>query len=774
MNADRHKITIYLFFFFSGISGLMYQVVWLRMFSLVMGVTIYAASTVVAAFMAGLALGSYFFGKMVDQRRDALRMYAILELLIAVTALLVPVLMKLIPPVLSGVHVATGGSSFWVTTVRATLSFVILLLPTTMMGGTLPVLTAHLITREKSFGRNFSLLYGLNTAGAVVGVLVSGFFTMGAFGQSVTVFMAVVVNACVASAAFILYRRSSTLSDTLSAETTAPGEGRDEISPYPDRVRRIVLIVLALSGFTALAYEVIWIRQLILFMRSSIYAFSFMLAVFLTGITTGSIFMSGRVDRIKRPLLILGIFELLIGLISAVNLSLFNPLSSPVASLLFGLSGKFLAVIVIVFPVTFLFGASMPIAAVCYAKSLNKTGRSVGVLYSSNTIGSIIGSLAAGFLLVPFIGSTLSVLIMAALNTILGAVLILAEPEGKRIPRFAMGVVVPALIILATLQLRVDPFMVATYQRISRTWSDTDVHYYKECMEGTVTAFTIRKNHKMLWINTEGMTKLCTETKLMTHLPLAAALDPKEMLVICFGMGTTVKSASSVPGINVTSVELVSELYELFGYYHPDKPDLLSRPNVHPVVGDGRNYLLLTSKKFDAITIDPAPPIWSPGSDNLYTREFMELCKQHLNPGGAMCAWFPLGTAYEVKSVLKSYLSVFPYVTVYHGPNGWGYYMIGTLQPLDQDTFKKRIEQHLQTETVRQDLGEYDRVAVTADQISNLLLWTREKAEQVAQEGRVITDDRPLLQFPLWRYLLHQPPFFRVKGTPSKAFLLMH
>ncbi|SPD73126.1 putative spermidine synthase with an N-terminal membrane domain [uncultured Desulfobacterium sp.] len=772
MNQKQHDLIIYVFFFFSGISGLMYEVVWLRMFSLVMGVTIYATSTVVAAFMAGLAIGSYVLGRIVDRRNDTLRVYACLEFMIAVTALLVPILIRAISPILREIYAISGDGSALVTAVRTILSFIILLLPTTMMGGTLPVLTVHLINRNKSFGRNFSLLYGLNTAGAVIGVLASGFFTLGAFGQTYTVLIAALINVFVASAAYMLYRSSQNEKARSETEGIGLETHKEAVSPYPDHVRYIVLGVLALSGFTSLAYEVIWTRQLILFMRSSIYAFSFMLAVFLTGITWGSIFMRGRVDNLKRPLMLLGVFELLIGLMSVFNLHLFSPLYSNTMSILFGLSGKFLAVILIVFPITFIFGASMPVSAVCYIKGLKQTGSSVGGLYSANTVGSIIGSLLSGFFLVPYAGSAYSVIILAGINILLGALLLLSEPNAKKAFRMLTGAVIPAVLIGVVLNSAVDPFLVTTCQRIAKKSPKYKVHYYKECLEGTVTAFTIQ-GYKYLWINTEGMTKLCTETKLMAHLPLMAASDPKEMLVVCFGMGTTVKSAASYPGLHVTTVELVSELYDIFGFYHPDQQNLLHQERINPIEGDGRNYLLLSPKKFDVITIDPAPPIWSPGSDNLYSLEFFTLCKQHLNPDGAICVWIPVSTVLEAKSVLKTFLNVFPYVTVYQGPNGWGHYLIGVQKSVDQNEYQQRVEQYLRIPTVAKDLREYDQVAVTSDQILKLRLWFTEEVERVSQEGRLITDDRPLLQFPLWRYLLHRPSYFRLKGGPSEWFLQM-
>ena len=750
----------------------MYEVVWLKMFSTVMGVTIYAAGTVIAAFMAGLALGSYLFGKLVDRRSDALRLYAILELCVAAAALLVPALIEIIPPILSSVFSVTGDTGFGLTVLRTVLSFLILLLPTTMMGGTLPILTSHLINREKDFGKNFSLLYGLNTGGAVVGVLLAGFVTLSAFGLSVTTYMAAAINVCVSVIAFVLYRLLP------SASGVSPVRGEleippDRVSPYSRPVRRIVLIVLGLSGLTSMAYEVIWTRQLMLFMRTSTYAFSFMLAVFLTGVTWGSIYMSGRVNRLKKPIFVLALFEMLVGFLALVNLYLFIPLDSETATIMFGLSSKFLAVILIVLPITFGFGALMPVAAVSYTRSLSQSGSSVGRLYSTNTIGGIAGSLLAGFFMIPVLGSTYAVAALAILNFVLAGILFYHETATEKPIRLLLGLVVPVVLLAALFPLNFNPFQITTIQRMTRFSPQAKLHYYKECVEGSVTAFSIGTGYKkVLWINSEGMTKLCTETKLMAHFPLMAVAEPKEMLVVCFGMGSTVKSAASYPGLKVTAVELVKELYDLFSYYQPDKPDLLTSPNITPIVGDGRNFLLLSKKKYDVITIDPAPPIWSAGSDNLYSKEFLTLCRDRINPGGAMLTWFPIGTALEVKSVLKTVLSVFPYATVFRGPHGWGYYIIGQESPFDWEKFEKSVAARLDNPDIHSDLAEYDQVAATAEQIMALKLWDTAEAVDFSRDGRIITDDRPLLQLPLWRYLLNNPPFLGVKGGPGRYFML--
>jgi spermidine synthase len=756
----RYKYLVFAIFFSSGISGLVYEVVWLRMLSRIMGVTIYATSTVLAAFMAGLALGSFLFGRYIDRSRSPLKVYAFLEFLIGVTALLVPLIFSVSVPLFKYVYQASGESAFSLTLLRTAVTFIALLVPTTMMGGTLPILTSWLVRREKLFGKSFGLLYGINTFGAVAGVFLSGYITIGLLGEWATMLLGFVINMLVALIAYFISRKEASPQDeSAEPEPTSPRR----ISPYPDKIRRIVLIAFAVSGFTSLAYEVIWTRQLILFLETSIYAFSAMLIVFLFGLARGSIFMNAKVDRFEQPLLVFGAFELVIGLLSIANLYLFSAFDSQLAIRYLGVARVVLATICIVFPMTFLFGMIFPTAAVCYAKDAANSGSSVGWLYSANTIGSIAGSLATGFLLIPRWGSTKAVLILACLNFGLGLLFFGLERGKSRMPRIIGPV---ALAVLGLLVFQVsgqDPFLATLEKRIAARAPESlsnpsksyKIYYNKEGLEGTVTAFSLGKD-KSLWINGIGMTELCTETKLIAHLPLMFAREPKEFLVICFGMGGTVRSAALYPGLDITAVELVPEVYQTFKYYYENAEEILRMKNVKTIVNDGRNFLLLSTRRYDVISVDPAPPIWSAGTVNLYTREFFQLCRDRLTPGGVMCLWFPGGTMDETKSLLKTFYKVFPNTVVYRGPRHWGFYLIGLMEEVSPLEFREKVEKAFKNPVVLADLGEIDQSCLTPRQLQNLLLWDKKEVDAVSREGVLITDDYPYTEFFLWRRIFGQ------------------
>ncbi len=753
---------VYCCFFLSGISGLMYQVVWLRILSRTTGVTIHATAIVVAAFMAGLAVGSLVLGRIIDKRKDPLRVYAALELLVGCTALLVPYAFSAAVPLYSHVYQVTQENVTITALCCGLVSFLTLLVPTALMGGTLPVMTACLVGRRALFGKSLSMLYGINTLGAVIGVVLSGFFTIGLGGERFTVYMAVAVNLMVAALAYSRYRREVPMESvpvSKDDEHTPAGP----ISPYSRGVRHAVLAAFAVSGLTSLAYEVIWTKQLILYLTNSIYAFAAMLAVFLTGISLGSMALSRASDRIERPLKYFGILELGVAWLSLGNIYLFPILGDPALPLMGDWYLRLAATAILVFPVTFLFGMILPLAGRCYAERTEKSGSGVGMLYGFNTLGCIAGSLLAGFLLVPAIGSTKTILILATANALLGLLLIWLDAR----PRLALTWVSLALCVLfgvtALNAAREDPFLDTIRRRISYLTSESagnnpgqrpsgNIFFNQEGLEGTVTAFESRDG-KHLWINGLGMTSLCTETKLMTHLPLALAKDPKEMLVVCFGMGTTVKSAIVYPGLGISAVELVSETFRLFPYYHPGIAAALNNANVRFIANDGRNHLLLSPKKYDVITVDPAPPVWSARTVNLYTSEFFRLCKERLHEGGVMCLWFPEASLEDNVSVATTFSSVFPYATIWEGPHQWGMYLIGTTESVPLKLVHERIHRMFANPNIVADLREYDQSCDTPEKLLALL---RAREDQLAagrdhRKGPYITDNHPYTEFFLGR-----------------------
>lgn len=754
MNKDKSgKIlkTALAIFFLSGASGLIYEIVWLRMLSRVMGVTTYATAVILAAFMAGLAIGSYTIGKLTDKRGDLLKIYAYLQVGIALSASLVGLLLNFSSVAYRYLYSFSGSNMVLVSSVRGLIAFVLLLIPTIFMGGTLPVLAAHFAKYDSGFGKNFSLLYGLNTLGAVLGVLMSGFVTIGSFGEWQTIAIGVILNMTAAVVGLKISRETDYPSQRRrdNAEEMLEPCPAKEISRYGNFIRSMVLAAIFISGFTSLAYEVIWSRQLIPFLGTSIYAFSAMLAVFLLGLAAGSLFISLFVDRLRKPLAVFGALESAIGMVAIINPYLIYFLGSNAGT-------RAVLPVALVFPLTFFFGAIFPIATVCYVKNAGTSASCVGRLYLYNAAGNVIGSLAAGFFFISFIGSSNTAVLLGLINIALGMALVWFDSATHLRWRLSQLALVPVAILLAGGIIDKDPFLGVIEERIAKEVPGNYIIYYnKECVEGTVTSFA-KNGFKFLAINGQGQTYLCAETKLIAHLPILIAQDPKKFLAICFGMGTTVRSAALYEGLDITAVELVPEVYKCFGYYHPDAAAIVKNPRVHLLAGDGRNFMLVSKELYDIISIDPSPPVESAGTVNLYSKEFLLLCREHLSPNGAMCLWFPFcapgttGNEEDVLYVMKTFREVFPNMTVWIGPNHWGLYLIGTKRPTDSID-KNRIKEGFNDPRFLNDMMEYEDASPDGSFYLGLLRFKDEQVRDLAKSGLVITDNNPYTEFPLWR-----------------------
>lgn len=435
-------------------------------------------------------------------------------------------------------------------------------------------------------------------------------------------------------------------------------------------------------------------------------------------------------------------------MLSIFNLYLFGPLDSRLLT-------RLLAPVVLVFPLTLLFGAIFPIASLCYTKSARTTGSSVGTVFGFNTIGNVAGSLLTGFVLIGILGSGKTVVLLGFVNIALGLGLLWSEPNKSKEFKLRYLLIIPGAIALSLGLKDRDPFLGVIARRVANRARSYEIFRNQETVEGTVTSF-VRNGTKLLWINGQGQTVLSTQPKLMAHLPIMLADEPEKILIMCFGMGTTLKSASIYDNLDITCLELVPEVYKCFGYYHPGSQELLSRENVNLVAGDGRNFLLLSSDKYDVITVDPSPPIYNAGTVNLYTREFLSLCREHLTPNGVMCLWFPgRSTRQDRQYIVKTFYSVFPDTTVWKGCYGLGLYIIGTLKEANVD--KSKIELAFTNVRLTEDLSEYDKSCVTSSQLLDLLFLQRDgQIEDFTKGTSIITDNYPYTEFPLWRYLLHR------------------
>lgn len=568
LNESRFLKIIYLIFFLSGGTALIYEVLWTKELTLIMGNTIYSSATVLAAFMGGLALGSILLGRYIDCAKiSPLKLYAVLELGIGLFAIALPSLLAIVNPLYSMIYQSSSAHPYLLTLLKFTISFCFLLIPTFLMGGTLPILSTYIVSSFHHLGRRIGTLYAVNTLGAVVGSLLAGYVLIGWIGIKATTYLAVWINV---SLFLFAYGLSASPIHVLGMEKKIDNQNvlYNECSKaHSNMTMRLVLFIYALSGFTALAYEIIWMRVFIPFLSSSIYSFTTMLVAFLLGLSMGSLLCSRLVDRINRIIPSLGMVQILTGFFSLLSLLLFNlfySLFSKQLNLALENMNAWAFVITIGFyffillPPSLLMGAVFPLVIkICSNKKIRLLGTTVGNIYFLNTIGAILGSLIAGFFLIHWLGVQGSFMLIVGFNVLGGTVLIATSLKAKGGMRLALASSLIAILTLSSAGYSKNIFQKVFIDRLihlNMLNKNSRFIYYREDTTATICALESSKGAKNLLINSIPTTGIVMETKLMAHLPLLLHKNPKNGLVICFGMGTTFRSAY-LHGIDVTAVE---------------------------------------------------------------------------------------------------------------------------------------------------------------------------------------------------------------------------
>jgi len=758
----KSHLIFFLLFFLSGMSALIYEIMWTRRLTLVFGNTVHSVSTVLVAFMGGLALGSALFGRFVDKRKDPIKVYAWLEIGIGVTAFLIPFALAGLNPAYRFIYAKIASSTISMSLIRFVLSTSILIIPTTMMGATLPVLTTFIVRKTDVSGLWIGSLYALNTLGAMTGCFLAGFLLPGWIGITLSERLAAAVNIAIGITAFWMhYKIGNAGPDT--ADKVRPGEPTKATSKidYSRSTLGLVLFIFGASGMLALAYEVIWARVLVFLLGSSIYAFSMILTVYLFGLTSGSAIAARMVDKLKRPLHAFGWLEILIGISVLVGMLFFRGL--PFQPYVLKLKPfdyiirNFLSTSAVVLLPTLLMGAAFPLAVRIYTRSIGTIGRETGTLYAVNTLGAILGSFLSGFVLIPLLGSKNSMVLLIVLSIASGIFLIYLSIKEEGSPVYNLLAVL--LVALPVLLLPSSNDFMERLLLKALGMERADIIAFDEDATAAVAVVgwgnkpgeESSRNQRLLSVNGHTMTYLVTETQLMAHIPIALAEAPKKVLNICFGMGTTFVSSRRA-GMDVDFVELCPYVVRAFPHFQED-PSMLNEAGVGRIVADGRNYVLLSDKSYDIITIDPPPPPWSAGTVNLNTREFFELCRQRLNPGGIVCHWIPIYpeflTVEQYKVHLRTFMEVFPHTTVWNSPNELGTYLIATPERLqiDEESFKAFFK----SGTIRNDLFEYGSKIWDGERVLSLLMLDEDEAREFAVDSLPMSDDLPVVEFPLFR-----------------------
>ena len=744
---SKFLIPLSLLFFLSGASALVYQVLWFRVFGWAFGVTAYAASTVWASFMAGLALGSWIAGRACDRVRHPLRWFAAAELLVAITAVASPALLSALQQAYVAAWPHLPHALPLVTLFRVAMAFAVLIVPTTMMGATLPLVIKSSAFRGRALGERVGVLYGSNTAGAILGTLAAGLALIPRLGIHRTFLAAAAINVTVAGTA-ILLSRGTTPEETERGGGPSVGTDRamSDAFAYPPATLTVVLGVFTVSGAVSLALEVVWFRVLTLFLRPTVYGFAVMLATILAGLALGSYVVAPLLDRRRRWVALLAVaeFALAVAVVSSlrplVALQAFSGWLTPILGrvappwLGYPVAGSVLALL----PPALLMGLAFPIGLRVWTGGASDAGRTeaqrVARFYSCNVSGAIAGSLLGGFVLLPLSGSRASLIGLAAV-VFASALVLLFVSEWPRPHRWTAAAI-GTIAFAAAVAWSPDPLAEYVRQRAP----GEQMLWHEEGIDSTVAVLASRRGVRTMTVNgnhqagTDGSTAYVHRR--IGHLPMALHPRPRRALVVGLGGGATA-GAVSVHNADVDVIELAGSVVRGARFFDAINYGVLSRPNVHLQVDDGRNYMMLTRQRYDVVTADVIHPIYA-GSGNLYSAEYFALMRGVLAPGGLAVQWVA-GTEEEYRMIARTFLSVFPETTAWAG----GSLLIGSTQPLRlrRSDFERKLREAGAAEGLR-DLG-----VASFDQLRGLFTAGPDELRAFVGPGALLTDDKPLVEY---------------------------
>ncbi|EJM68444.1 putative spermidine synthase with an N-terminal membrane domain [Pseudomonas sp. GM49] len=750
-----------LLLFVSGAAALVYQVLWIKQLSLVVGVEVYAITTGISAFFAGLALGGLLFGRWADRMQQPVVLYAGLEVLVAVLGVGATFAMSLAASPFAWLEEHIGLLA-WV------LPFALVGIPALLMGGTLPVLVRSLASAPQHLGKAGGQLYAANTAGAIAGTLLAAFVLIATLGVRGSALAAAMLNLLAAAGALWFQR-----------QRVAPGDA--PVKHHTDKkTDRLALWLYAIAGGVALGYEVVWSQSIVQFMSTRTYAFAVVLATYLTGLFLGSMLLARRVDRLRDPW---GVFGLLIagaGLVALLEIALLGRwlvlaqtlAESWVLSLggseLAGMSTRFaVAALSIVFVPTLLLGAAFPLA-LRLSVGGERVGRHVGEVVAFNTLGGIIGVMLCGFVLIPMLGLVRT---LGLLAIIAAGIACFAVRKGHGVKKGRRQAVVAIGLVSLALAVFTPVNKLASLLPGARNGTLT---FYEEGRGGTVAVVSQGRGERAFQrLYIQGVSNTGDAMPSLRYMRIQALLpllihngQPRSALVIGFGTGITAGALTRFPGLEHRVVaELLPSVVRAAPLFKGNF-NAAANPGVDVRLRDGRQELLRNPQRYDLITLEPPPPS-AAGVVNLYSRDFYQLAASRLQKQGLVAQWLPLPTQNidDSRSLVRSFLDVFPYATLWTS-EFHEMLLVGSMEPIELDAAK--INARFQQDSVRstlQDVGIGSAAALLAT-------WVTDRAglERFAGDAQPVTDDQPKIEYAPWvrsgeisRVLpalldLHQPP----------------
>ncbi len=717
-------------FFCSGFCGLLYQIVWVRLAFASFGVNTPVLSVVISVFMLGLALGSWFAGILVSRiarkyQLSPIYLYALIEFLIGVGAFAVPFLFNASSTSL----LKLGEMDSWSYLLASAVCIVVSILPWCIcMGATFPFMMAYVKETSQAHTTSFSFLYLANVLGALTGTFITVIALIELFGFTGTLTVGAVLNFIVANLGLGLGKQApppQIIPKAAKKPETAP-----ETQPLWRPETYFMVIILFLTGFLSMAMEVIWTRAFTTILQTQVYSFGAILFTYLLATWLGSM--------VYRKGLAVGKSFTNQILLAFLAVSSFFPvvLSDP------RLNKSIPGVLLTILPFCAILGYLTPKLVDDLSGGNPK---SAGKAYAVNVIGCILGPLLASYILLPWLGAKMALVVLAAPFIILG----LTYLKSITFPRLGLQALAIVLMIISIGYSE-------SYETIQKGVTRRDY-------VATVISYESGMSRGLL-VNGVGITNLTPVTKYMAHLPLCLMNHkPEKALVICFGMGTTFRSLLSW-NISTTAVELVPSVRDAFGYYCDDAEALLKRPNAKIVIDDGRRYLKRTEEQYDLITIDPPPPPETAGSSLLHSKEFLETVKSRLKKGGILQFWYLGSDVATNDAFARAICMTFPYIKIFAAPppGPYGHYFVASMEPINVLPVNEMLAK--MPPTAKADMMEWAPAGMSIENYAASVFKDGDYYNMPNPNKRIfLTDDTPFNEYYIMRHTF--PHFTRWWGV---------
>jgi spermidine synthase len=682
----RGLLLFHLVIFFTGFSFLVFEISWFRMLSLVIGATVSASTIVLVAFMLGVGLGGYFWGKKLALVAHPIKWLCGMLTAIAIMGLINrPLITYFIPQLylfFNASHLLPALTEFLVFVVAALALFA----PAFLMGGILPIISSITVHTKEELAGGIGKIYALETLGSTLGGFITGFFLLGNVGQNNTLLLPVSINLLLAGVLLLAkkFYPSHLTNDATEEIRNTKQESkqkkiveRKEASPINQKTATLATFI---CGFVVVGMQIIWIRIFRVYMTNTSYTFSLIASMVILGLFGGSWWYSKRGKKITEPnhsllkSIVWMAFFLLVGffiLLKLPSLLVFPLASEQNTYLIRIILVPFLASLFIIIPVTFISGYVFPLACALYSSHQKEISASVGSVLLANTLGSVFGPLMAAYILIPFLGAGLSVLFFLIAVLLVAFILLVRIQTIKKMSNLKLFLIASMGLLLIVLIARPRVYILPpSFSKFKK-----EILAYKETIEGTyVVGKESNENNTVLSTYVNNSTVIGSTydaikaVKMVGHIPFFAGLQCNSALVIGFGIGVTTSAIASHPEVkSIDCVELVSGLKEAAHFYGELNNHIEKDPRLTIHSGDGRHYLQSSSKKYDLLSSDPTHPIL--GSGNIYTKEYFELCRAHLNSGGMVSQYLPLHKLLlkDFMGIIKTFHSVFPDASVWIG-----------------------------------------------------------------------------------------------------------